>query len=673
MIVAATSHRQRHGASLWLSYALPIAVGILLCAWTMPAQFDRLAEDEVREAERAFALAHGEAGLLDTWAGGLHPPMVSGVAALSMKVLPTPLALRVLGLLLGLLTIPLVIALGRRTGRGEIGLVAGLMVASSPVWWAYASSLSLDLPLAGFTALAAYACIGPRKNLALAVVALVGAGLTKRLGLPTVVVAMLLAFLAGTRTAAAIPRKLVSAGILLAVAGMAWVATELYTSGGGRLLGTFDAAEDFVASSWLFLGCAVVTFGALAVNYWRTAAADRSVVHALLLFTLPLLIAPLVAARPIPRYFLPALPTAAVLGAAAIWWWGGASRATLRWVASIALIASSAALQGYDLHKSYWPRQRGHRDAIAWLAEHVPPTAVILAPEAPFLQIAAQQAGVTTAELINIDRTTCARLEGRLATLATAQRPAWVVLPLYRDLGWLGDLEEHAAAMGLQLRALVRRDVARGTSPASWQTIQSESIGDAAGVPVIAILSSVRQPDLGWLGAPAQPTELFSFADGLSARNWRHQGVAVRSAPGGGVEVAFNDHPIAAGIVAVRLPFLDTFSTIDWHHHSWLELQVQADDDALEHLRIGVGLRNTQLRVPLSQLQELPAIDGWRRLAVDLRSLPIEELSFVRWLRVTGERVETGDQKPRLVLRRFRLLPETAELVPATGGPPPGG
>jgi hypothetical protein len=684
MTKASSREKPRLGESAVLGYALPLAVGAVIWALTIGPQSDRIAFDEVREGIRAFEIARGEVGLVESWQQSVHPPLVPALTALFLHVLPPALAIRIPETLFGFLALPLIVLVGRRAPRREVGLIGGLLVASSPIWWAYACAVSLDLPLAAIAALGAVATV-ERRNVWLCLLAAAAAAATKRQGATLVVVAMLLAVLAGLRGVKFRRRTWVLGG--LGVIAVAAFGLWRYLAGGLRIFGSTTHIHELIGTAPTFVVFSLLGALALGVVYLGTERAGRDALLPLFLYTLPFAIAPLVSSHTAPRYFLPAFPTGALLVAAAIWVCGGGGAQRVRWLLSAVLLVGWFAVQWRDLHQSYWPMQRGGRDVVRWIAANVPPDESVYSASGWFLQLAALQEGVPSTNLVEIDRTTCARLEDRLDRDAAR---AFVVLPLDRDVGWPADLERHAQAMGLELRALVRRDVPPFHPSKPFAAAGVESLGPPDGTPVTAIFASIGKPDRDALGRGHGEVSLLNFDDPRALRRWRNAAVQVQQGPSG-VSLSFagiadQRRTPSAGFGRVQLlrradasvlldsgalpvpdlpnlslnalPRGDVIPTCDWHHHRWLELELRADETALEEVHLTLGMRTLTKVVRLNELYRAPGRDGWRRLRLDLRPMPIEQLSQMHWLALSAWQPLPGQEPPAVELRALRLIAE---------------
>lgn len=676
------------GASLgqggvW-AYGLPLLVGALWFVFTWPAQIDRIAFDEVREGMRAYELWLGNTTFEKMWRDSVHPPGVPAVGALFLNVFSPEVAFRALQVLVGFAVVWFVVRIGRATGRGEVGMLGGLLVASSPIWWAYSCSISLDIPLAGVAALAAFATVGARRSFLLAVAAFGLSILTKRQGPTLIGAAMLLALLA--QLAMQRRRRTLLLGAAVGLCAVVAYGIDSYVDGGQLLFGITRRLGELLSTSPVLVAVAGGGALGLAVLLWFGDATARRVWLPLLLFTAPLAAAPFVSSHPAPRYFLPALPTISLSLAAVIWLWPGAISRGVRVVVSALLLAGWVGVQAYDL-AGYWPRQRGHRDAVHWLAEHVPHTDIIMSPTGMFLQLASVQEGTVTTRILDIDRTTCARTEHYLGL---EDHPTWIVLPLYRDFGWPPDVEGHAAAMGLELRALVRRDVTPVREPMLWGDVgeEVETIGPRDGVPVLAILYAARGIDHEALAA-SEPRVLARM-DGVGAvAAWENTGVEVAPADEGialtfvgdpdaapprvrfvqGLELwreemavhrdaSFVDLPDLAQLRSGLLPLAGTLETTDWHHHRWLELQVRADETTLLDVRVAFSVRDNIFSASLGELPRVDAGDGWIGVRVDLSRWDVEALSKIRWFALSAWHDERWPQAPRIELRQIALMPE---------------
>lgn len=644
-----------------LSYLLPLGVGAVLCAVTWPVQTDRIGEDEIREALRAFALARGEVGWWEHIGSSDHPPLVPTISALCLQFLPVTLALRMPALMAGFLTILLVVWLGRRIDRPQTGVVAGLLVASSPIWWAYANAISLDLPLAGIAAVAVVATAGPKRYLPLALFAGIAAALTKRHGLALIVLAMLLASLPGIGGL----RSRRSLSIFIGTVAFGLTCVLLWLSTGHPILGSIHYLDELVDSAPRVFILAGASGAALALLYRTCPRAVRRRLRPLILFGTPLALAPLIGMYPAPRYFLPVLPVGSLVLAVVLWNAGkrvapGESvesrpaSTRVRWMVSIAVLSIWWFVQARDLNTTYWPYQRGHRDAVSWLASRVQPGDVVISPEGGFLELACLEEGVTNLSVINVDRSSCAGLEERLANV---ERRAWVVLPLYRDLRWAEPHEEHVAKMGLQLRALVRRDVAM-PEPRPWQAASVESLGPPRGTPVMAILSAEAGRAPPDLFAETEALSLAEFDDATDFTGWLIQGVTVGSGAAGGVALAFDGKREAVWVCTKHIRWSPVFSIGAWHHHRWLELEIQATDADLELIELAIVFRDKKVFVRLSELRVIDSETGWRRLLFDLRPPGTSETSKVNRMSLSAWPSNSPGYVPRIVIKQFCLLPE---------------
>jgi hypothetical protein len=655
-------------SSALVGYGAPLLVAAALCAWTWPQQVDRIAFDEVREAMRAIDLHSGAISFARSWQESVHPPLVPWLTSVALYVFPAWIACRLPQVLCGFITVALLVGLGRRTGRPRVGLAAGLLLAASPIWWAYSCAVSLDLPLACVTALAAWSCAGARPRFLYLLLALLLATAVKRQGLTLVGMASLLALGAKlSRRGPWLPLVLV-----LGAAGVGALGIRSYLAGGLEIFGVVRRIDELVSTTPVILGVAAFGVLGLVTVLWRVGTDGRRVLLPYALFVAPLVVAPMISSHPAPRYFLPALPIAALLGAAAIWFGGFGGGLKVRILLSVVAILGSTAVQAWDLHRTYWPRQRGLQDAVTWIADHVPQEHVVLSPSGRFLQLAQVFADVRTAPILDVDRTTCARIENQLAR---ARSPAWVVLPLYREIGWPADVPAHAAAMGLELVALVRRDVPEAIPPTPWREAHDvPTLGPADGTPVVAILRAAARPDEDALTATVPPLTLARFADPSALGGWDVHGVTTTALPDGeaGVRLAFvgGDQPVAFPLVfelrgdeteliteagaivmpdlphiqARDLPVTGAFATVDWHHHRALDLEVRGDAPAMDHIVLSVGLRRGVRRVQLAALPADPLDDGWLRVHVRFRATP-EDLSKVEWVGLSAWRAP-GDGGP---------------------------
>ena len=120
-----------------------------------------------------MALARGEVSLWESWSGSVHPPLVPAVASLASRFLPLDLALRWPSILAGVITVCFVFAAGARVSQRAIAGWAAVLLAASPIWWTYASAISLDVPLAAVAALALLGVLRGRSGVVLLVAALV--------------------------------------------------------------------------------------------------------------------------------------------------------------------------------------------------------------------------------------------------------------------------------------------------------------------------------------------------------------------------------------------------------------------------------------------------------------------------------------------------------------------
>lgn len=633
--------------AVW-GYLVPLAVGVVFCAVTWPLQLDRLSYDEVREAIHALELHWGERGFLDSWRESVHPSLVAALTAGFLQLFPPMVALRLPQVLLGLGTIPLVVALGRRSGRAEVGVAAGLLIAASPIWWAYACSISLDLPLAAVTALAALATVGPKRSMPLAILAGLCALGVKRQGLTIVGTAMLLATLGSIPQLKMRPTALVVIAAVMAV--LAGAGIWFYVEGGQELFGGWSRVDRIAGAAPTLFIIGVGAVAALVLVYRRVDSGGRWFLRPLLLFTISTACAPFLAFYPSPRYFLPVMPMAALIAASFLWLWGRWAR-WLRWALTVLLVVSSWGVQWQDLRTQYWPSHRGHHAAASWLVQHVPADDVVLSPCGRFLLLWLEGWMDPPAErallpkLIEVDRNTCARLEDQLATV---ERPAWVVIPLYRSIGWPPDIEAHAAAMGLELRALVRRDVRRTATVTPWDDSSVPSIGPRDGVPMLAILFAENRPDRRRLDASAEPVSLATFEHPSSVGLWNSAGVEFGH-DGHGVVLEF-------GGADPRIQ-LTPLATRDWHHHRALELVIRADEASLEGVYLRIGMRTQMVREQLAELPRVGVDDDWQCLRLDLDAWPPDETSAIRRLWFEGVRSEPGLAEPRIELRELRLVP----------------
>lgn len=285
----------------------------------------------------ADVVAEGGAGGLlarygeNAWLGPQHPPLVPLLYGAVTSVLGSHLKLlRLVNLAFGCGTVAVVFLIFEQLHGRRRALVACLLLLASPLFVRVASAATNDMPLTFFFCLAILAAMWlARSDRSLAAVALglvVGLGLLVKYTMVLVLPVLLaLAWYTGT-----LARARRHAPVVLAIAAsflLAWL-DHAYALGIlstqqerlGRLAGVawrsprwaMDALLTKTPSALGVYTVPWIALGALATRRRRTSA-DRFVLAWIVLVFVPLLVT-----LPDNRYFLPAFPALAVLGARAL-------------------------------------------------------------------------------------------------------------------------------------------------------------------------------------------------------------------------------------------------------------------------------------------------------------------------------------------------------------------